>query len=877
MRIPLSQERWQTVEYLFVAAADLPPDERLRLVESRCGGDRELMDEVLSLLRYDTRPPDLDKAIERLTKSVLSGEALEGVSLGPWLVGRELGRGGMSEVYLATGADGRFARTVAIKVIRRGMDTRSVVDRFHAERRILAGLDHPYIARLLDGGETPAGLPYIVMDYVEGLPIDRWCHERSVGREQICELAAKVCDAVAYAHRNLVIHRDLKPGNILVDADGNPRLLDFGIAKLLGDAPETGVDGPLEPRTEACLTIGPLRPFTPEYASPEQMAGAPVGTATDVYSLGAVLHELLTGVRPRPGVEPAGNRVPLGADLETILQKALRTEPELRYLSIDAFAIDLRKSLAGLPVSAHPDSFAYRTAKFIRRNRLGVAAAAAFLLALSGGIAASLWQANQARLARESAVRARESAVQESERARRERDRALAAENAAEAERGAAVAAREHAHTEAATAKAISDFLRDDILGQASPNAGPDLRVRTVLDRAATRLNGKFKDKPLVEAAIRDTIGGAYLELGLYPESERQYRAAWELRRSVLGERHRDTLDVLTSAAVAVRKQARLDEAEAMSQRILAIQRAEFGEKDPATLKVMSNLAVIYTHRGEFQRAAEWNLGILNKQRLALGAEHLDTMITMNNLGVDYTQLGRYDEAARIYRQLLEIRRRVEGPEHPNTIFTSHQLAVVYARPGGDLEAAEKLYLETWETQKRVLGPEHPDTLMTMGSLGGLWSTQPKRYAEAEQLLRQTFAARSRVIGPAHPETLNLRIVLGTLQISLGKYSEAESELRGALDAYTEAGLYSWNRYWASAMLGASLVAQHRLAEAEPLLLAGYRGMKEREAKISPANRNIFPKTAEWLSRLYLEQGRPQQAAPWERLAEGSETDSSPR
>jgi tetratricopeptide (TPR) repeat protein len=683
----------------------------------------------------------------------------------------------MSEVYLATRADGRFSKTVAIKVIRRGMDTKAVIDRFHAERRILAALDHPYIARLLDGGETPSGLPYIVMEYVEGLPIDRWCQDRRATVEQRCQLAGKVCDAVAYAHRNLVIHRDLKPGNILVDGDGNPRLLDFGIASLLDGTAESG----------------PLRPFTPEYASPEQISGAPVGTATDVYSLGMVLRELLTGAK---------------ADLDGILQMACREEPERRYLSVDALALDLRAYLAGRPVAAHPDSLRYRATKFVRRNRLGVTAAAAVLLALTGGIIVSTWEA-------------------------------------------------ERANSEAATAKAVTDFLRDDLLGQASPNAGPDLRVRTVLDRAAGNIAGKFKDKPLVEAGIRNTMGESYYALGLYPQAQQQYQLAWELRRAQLGEKHRDTLDALTSVAVIDRRQGRFDEAERLYNRILAVERAEFGEKDPATLQVMSNLAVVYAHQGQFERSVAMNSKVLEVQRKVLGNENRDTLLTMNNLGVNYSQLGRFDEAERMYREVLGIRRRVQGPEHPETIFTSNQLAVVYSRPGGNPEAAEKLYRETLAEQRRILGPDHPDALLTLDNLGILLTNLPGRYAEAEQIIKESAEARARVLGPTHVDTLATRVVLGMVRIQQHEFREAETELRAACDAFATAKLQVWQRYSCSAMLGAALVAQKRYGEAEPLLLAGYRGMKEREASIPATSKLRVARTAEWLDRLYREQGKP--------------------
>ncbi len=388
VRIPLSRERWTKVERLFIAVAELTPEDRRRFLEAECGGDPEILEEVLSLLRYDTRGPDIEAALGAGARGALVGEPLEGARLGPWRVERELGRGGMSVVYLAARADGQFSKQVALKVIKRGMDTAAVVERFRRERRILASLDHPYMARLLDGGTTADGLPYLVMDYVEGLPIDRWCEERELGVEKRCELIGKVCEAVAYAHRNLVIHRDLKPGNIFVGEDGNPKLLDFGIAKLLGDGAEPGA----EPETRT-----PIGPLTPEYASPEQSAGGVVGTATDVYSLGVVLFELLAGSRPQQEGEKASAAAlrngkgarwarRLTGDLDTILQMALRQDVERRYLGVGRLREDLLRHLEGKPVAARKEIWRYRCAKFCRRHPVATPAVAAVVLAATAGV-----------------------------------------------------------------------------------------------------------------------------------------------------------------------------------------------------------------------------------------------------------------------------------------------------------------------------------------------------------------------------------------------------------------------------------------------------------------------------------------------------------
>jgi tetratricopeptide (TPR) repeat protein/predicted Ser/Thr protein kinase len=444
VRDPFPADRWASINALFEQALGMPSGERESFLRDACGDDRDLREEVLQLLAYDAHydgqeESDLLSALQSQAASVVADEPAAGLILGSWRVEREIGRGGMSVVYLGSRADGAYRKQVAIKLIKRGMDTDAVVDRLRRERSILAALDHPYIARLLDGGATPGGRPYIVMDYVEGLPIAQYCDQHRLSVEERCRLIGKVCDAVAYAHRNLVVHRDLKPANILVTPDGDPKLLDFGIAKLLSR--EIGEHGP--------ETRGPLRPLTPEYASPEQLNGGNVGTTADVYSLGVVLYELLADERPRPAdksetdpVEKAsvvalragrGRRWSrqLAGDLDNILQMALRSEPERRYLSVGQLQADLFLHLKGLPVAAREETLLYRCGKFLSRHRLGAVGALLIVLSLAGGMAATLWQARRTEAQRQIAESRRLAAERaqrraESEHAEAERQRANA-------------------------------------------------------------------------------------------------------------------------------------------------------------------------------------------------------------------------------------------------------------------------------------------------------------------------------------------------------------------------------------------------------------------------------------------------------------------
>jgi serine/threonine protein kinase len=400
--MPDADARWHRIQEIFFEATDLPPAQRESFVSLLCGADQAMATEVHSLLNADAREVrPVGYIIEQAADSLLDSELL-GVRLGAYRILREIGRGGMATVFLAVRDDAQYEKSVAIKLVRRGMDTDDLLARFRAERQILANLDHPYCARLLDGGTAPDGRPFLVMEYVEGQRIDHYCRAHTLSIQERCELFLKICEAVAYAHRNNVIHRDIKPANILVGAEGIPKLLDFGVAKLLEAQDASG----------KTVTSSGCPPYTPDYGSPEQVQGLPVGPATDVYSLGAVLYQLLTETKPHNldtyspeeihrVVCDAGIGAPsaardigklgatwhrnLAGDLDAIVLTAMRKEPQRRYASVDALSDDIRRYLQGLPVRARRDSPWYRAGKFIRRYHAQSLAAAVLLLALAFG------------------------------------------------------------------------------------------------------------------------------------------------------------------------------------------------------------------------------------------------------------------------------------------------------------------------------------------------------------------------------------------------------------------------------------------------------------------------------------------------------------
>lgn len=407
-------QSWNRIQNLFLEALDLPPEERPSFLDKACAGDQEVRREVESLIAHDsTDEQRIAEALEDTAQSLLESEDISGSRLGVWRVIKEIGRGGMGTVYLACRDDDQFQKHVALKMVKCGMDTAELLGRFRHERQILAHLDHPYIARLIDAGNTQQGRPFLVMEYVQGRPIDLYCRQDGLDIEARCRLFLKVCQAVAYAHRNLVIHRDLKPGNILIATDGSPKLLDFGVAKLL--------DSEVDPGHAA--TVAGVRMITPEYASPEQVRGELVGTASDIYALGAILYELLSGVKahqltshspselqhaicevevkpPSSRISPDDSRLRkrLSGDLDNIVLMAMRIEPEQRYSSVDLFAKDIGRYLKGRTVTARPPSLTYRFGKFARRHRLSLTFAMLIVLSLIGGTWTALVQAHHARI-----------------------------------------------------------------------------------------------------------------------------------------------------------------------------------------------------------------------------------------------------------------------------------------------------------------------------------------------------------------------------------------------------------------------------------------------------------------------------------------------
>ncbi len=845
----MTPERYQQVKQVYLEAIDRNPGDRFAWLAQRCGADEALRLEVEALLNesaetapfLETPPPLPDFPVLPKRKAA---DELIGQRIGTYKILREIGQGGMGAVYLAERADEQFRKRVALKLVKRGMDTEEILSRFRHERQILASLDHPNIARLIDGGTTEDGLPYFVMEFIEGQPIDLYCSTQKLGTNERLNLFRTVCNAVHYAHQNLVVHRDLKPSNILVTADGTVKLLDFGIAKILN--PDLFPETVLPTKTWE-------RPMTPAYASPEQVRGQAITTASDVYALGVILYELLTGQRPyqfkgyapheiakvvcetepdKPSTavvrvitvdDTVGNaataeadklRRQLKGDLDNIVLMALRKEALRRYASVEQFSEDIRRHLDGLPVIAREDTFRYRTEKFIARNRLAVAAAAVFALLLAGFLTMTLVQS--ARVARE----------------------------------------RDRAERERVKAEKVSSFLVD-LFKVSDPDKarGAQITAREVLDKGADKIRAELKDQPETQATLLHAVGEVYYSMGLYERSAALLEEAVQLRRQTLGNDHPDLARSLTALAQSAFDLGQNDRTETLTREALAIRRKAFGNEHREVAENINDLALLTKLKGDFAAAEPLYREAIAVQRKLSGNDSLDVATPLHNLGVLLSDKKDFEGAEAAEREALEIRRKRLGPDAPDVAMTMHNLASML-RNKGDIAGAEQTLRDTLALRRKIYPEAHPQTALTLHNLGTLLRDQ-QRYAEAETYLREALAIRLKKLPVDHPHTGRVRIELGRLLLAKKAYADARAELSEGLRI---AQMTADKSYIAHALdgLGDLQLAQQKNTEAEVFFLKAYgqyQPLKEPERTKA---------VKEKLVKLYEAWGKPDKAAEWQ-------------
>jgi len=892
----ISRSRWQQIQSVFEEVIDVSPTERAKRLASSCGADADLKRSVESLLASDQTTEDpLLNAISEAAESLLveHQDRLVGTRIGHYRIVSILGHGGMSTVYRGERDDAQYQQTVAIKVLHHTALHPRLRNRLHSERHILATLAHPSIARLIDSGDLEDGTPYLVMELVDGESLDNYCDSRTLFIRERLELFVQVCAAVQFAHRNLVVHRDIKFANILVTSDGTPKLLDFGIAKLL--APESlSHTVPVTRLQERILT--------PENAAPEQVLGRPITTATDIYGLGVLLYQLLTGRSPyrllsysqlqleraicmddplrpsqmvvaklgsetdvdrsrisdRRGLSPQRLHARLSGDLDAIVAMAMRKEPDRRYASVEALADDVNRHLAGKPVLARQGDWSYNTAKFLRRHLLGVSLVAAGFLGLAVIAGVTLWQNHRIELARE-------AAAQESDRA-----------------------------------KQVSAFLVD-VFSQADPfkAQGHESTAKELLDRGAEKINGNVTLQPEVRAQLLESIGLAYRRQGLSDRAIPLFEQAVAIRRAERPLDNHRIAAALANLARAMTDGGQLASAESYLQQALDLSRSgdetpsvetadilvqfaqfefhaksdparasklfgdaldiyhrDLGEQNLSVAVTLSGLATAATWLDDLPSAEKYQREAIEIFQATVSRNYPDHAVALASLGEILTQRGKLDEAEQLLTEALQIERSVFGPDNERVALTESHLAHVYDQRG-DTQRAINATKIAIDIASKGLGPNHYMTGYYIDSLASLYM-KAADLPDAETSARQALAVYAQSLPPQHLYVASTRQLLGEILLRRGSMADAETQLRSSVEINTVlAGADSWRTARSAASLAWALLKSNRAAEGEPMLVAARVRLL---ATVGPHNPATMEATAR-LADYYRSRHRDAEAA----------------
>jgi serine/threonine protein kinase/tetratricopeptide (TPR) repeat protein len=756
----VSRKRFQQMAAIFEEVSDLPAADRTALLDKACRDDPKLRDEVESLLqrhdreqadaRFDALERDVREKAEDLTATNMSTTGPR--SIGRYEIRDVIATGGMGTVYEAVQDHPR--RRVALKLMRRGMTSRSALHRFRHEAEILGRLQHPNIGQIFDAGKLDEGegaQPYFAMEFVRGRPLIDHCDAQDLGTRDRLALFVKVCDAVQYAHLRGVIHRDLKPDNILVDAHGEPKILDFGIARATdADIQATTL------RTDIGQLIG-----TVPYMSPEQVTGDPdqLDTRSDVYSLGVILYEMLCGRLPHdlkdknipeavrvireedPTPLSSVNRVFRG-DLETIAAKALEKEKNRRYQSPAELAADIRHYLTDEPIVARPASTFYQLRKFARRNRVLVGGVAAvFVVLAAGAVVATVLAIGQAR--------ARADAVQQAE-----------------------------------IAEEVSEFLTEDVLSSVNPfnKPGPEPTILSMLDEASAKIEGRFDDQPIVEASIRRAFSQAYYKLGHHIQALPHAERAYELRAAVLGDENTETMEAKMRLGVLYWRLGEIVAADRHLSPVVEWRRNRPDEDLERTLWSIEYLGFVRRGQGRAEDAIELVSEALEGKRRLLGNEHIATTTAMQSLAGMYRWQGQYEKAEQLLLEALEIRRRLSGEDGVYTWQTRYNLGELRRRQGR-FDEAESLLRESLAGLRETAGDPHGITQAARLSLGKL-ALARQDYVEAEAILAEGIEHRAESTGKHNPQLLFLRVNLARALKGQLRFDDAEHHYRLVVEGW---------------------------------------------------------------------------------------------
>jgi serine/threonine protein kinase len=842
----------------------------------------------------DTSPGDLPAA-QPATESL-------GSRIGPYLLLQPIGQGGMGVVYLAA-QETPVRRHVALKIIKPGLDYEPVITRFKAERQALALMDHPHIAKVFDAGTTDAGRPYFVMELVHGIPITDYCDVHELTPTDRLGLFIAVCQAIQHAHQKGIIHRDVKPSNVLVtlhDERPVPKVIDFGLAK--------AIDQKLTERT-IFTRFGQML-GTLEYMSPEQAGTADldIDTRTDIYSLGVLLYELLTGSTPLArarlraagyseilelikdeeppnpsarlaascealpsiaasrGIEPLRLIRLVQGELDWIVMKAIAKDRARRYETAGAFARDIERFLSHEPVEAGPPSPAYRLRKFARKHRAAILTSGTFGgLLLLAAVMSTFFAIRASRaetIARQALVRAQHEQAKTQTALNR-----LRAEQA-KTQQAMVLATKEEqrAKQRAAEAKTVLDFFRDKLLAAPRPEGkegglGRDVTLRAALESAAAGIAAGFANQPVVEAAIRDTLGDSYFYLGESPLAIAQYERARALRATAQGLNHPDTLDTMTSLGNAYAEAGRTTDAIRLLEQTLKLSQGRCEFAPLVTLVAMDALANAYRDADRLADAIPLFEETLRLQKSARGSDDPSTLITMSNLAGTYHDHGRVKDAIALFEGTVRRSQSRLGAEHPDTLVIMSNLAAAY-RDNDQLCDALSLYEKVLKLEKVNLGPDHPSTLAGMYGLATAYR-RAGRTTDAIVVLEHLNRLAPAKLGPEHRLALSSMNSLVAAYLEAKQWAKAESQARECLRLRETKRSDDWWRYHTMSQLGAALTGQGKYQEAEALALSGYDGLKARYAAIPALGKPRLREAAERVVWLYEAWQKPEQAAAW--------------
>lgn len=771
---------WQTVSVLFEQVLATPVAQRPAFLEEACAGDAALREEVEALLEAHEEAEGFFDGLSSAFVAPASAALREsppdeGVSetqVGVYRIVERIGDGGMSVVYRAERADGLFEQEVAVKVLRAELASGDARRRFLRERQILASLQHAGIARVFDGGVLEEGRPYLVMEYVEGQRLDHYCDDRCLSIAERLLLLLQVCEAVQYAHQNLVVHRDLKPSNVLVTPQGHVKLVDFGIAKLLE---ERTLDGEDDRTRDGRFWL------TPGYAAPEQFAGEAITTATDVYQLGLLAYRLFTGRRafdvrtrsPREAVQimlenrPVAPSQVLGSgrdaaeaaaeaetaskrrgtsvealrqslrgDLDHIVLKALRRTPERRYASAEALADDLRRHQDGLPVAAQADTWRYRAGKFVRRHRFGMTVAMLLVLLCIGYAGSMAWQMRQTA---------------------HERDKA----------------------------EELAAFMIDLFeVSDPGESVGEVVSARDLLNQGVQQAKSAFEEHPATRAMLFTVTGNIYRRLGLYAEADSLLVEALNVRRRLYGLSHRDVAESLHALGQLRYDQGRYAEAGPLLHEALRIRRRTLGRKHPAVAATLRALGWLHLKMGHYTPADSLFDEALGMRRQLLGADHPDVAQSLSDRAAVFRSRGSYREAERYYRRALYLYRQAYGETHLRVAASLHNLAALWQNQGR-YEAAEPYARQALQRYHAILGDSHPDVAASLSNLAYILQKKGD-FAVSDSLYREALAMRRQLFGAGHPHVANSLNNLAALLQDQGHYAEALPLANRALDIYRD-------------------------------------------------------------------------------------------